>query len=154
MNYGELRKQLWTSILQYFGARKARKMNSRDMINLNFSREKFCQHDVEYRVLETASQLKLKILAVDSGVWCIESSDLAHFNEDDKKTQQYGAHLEPYYSYAPDIPSELVVAKVGELWYRCLYLRNTSAEEVLLFAIDYGVKMNAKKENIRVRRQY
>lgn len=126
-------------------------MNPRDFPNLNFTGEKFCRHDLHKRVLHMENETKLKVLAVEENdIWCLDTADLHAFLEDDKKTQRYGSHLQMYYAYEPMDALELVVAKINSFWYRCLFLGNASPDESAAFAIDYGIKSIAKKEDVRV----
>lgn len=131
-------------------------MNPRDLPNLNFSREVFCQHDLAYLKLDSeaspeASRTKLKVLGAHAdGIYCISVDNLSGFFEDDKKTQKYGADLEPYYEYIPKNRLELVIAKVGDIWYRCLFL-SLNASGVQMFAVDYGVNFIVQKEDIWVK---
>lgn len=63
-------------------------MYPRDLPNLNFSREVFCQHDLTYLRLdsEEASRTKLKVLGAHAeGIYCISVDELSGFFEDDKK---------------------------------------------------------------------
>lgn len=128
-------------------------MNPRDYPNLNFSDEVFCRHDVQYRKLEMNGheKLKLQVLGVhQSGIYCISFTDVADFLKDDQKTQNYGSQLQIYYPYEAKNHLEMVVAKIGSSWYRCLFLASISATEVRVFLIDYGIELVAAKENIRV----
>lgn len=128
-------------------------MNPRDLPNLNFSREAFCQHDLKYFMVDStdASQkIKLKVLgAYNNGIYCIDVAHISGFFEEDKKTQKCGSDLEPYYPYEPKNRLELVVAKLNNLWYRCLFLSATTSG-AQMFAVDYGVNFEVKKEDIRV----
>lgn len=121
-------------------------MNPRDFPNLNFSDEVFCRHDVQYRKLEMngheEEQLKLHVLGVrQSGIYCISTTDIADFLKDDQKTQSYGSQLQRYYPYEAKNHLEMIVAKIGLSWYRCLFLASISATEVRVFLIDYGIAL-------------
>lgn len=91
------------------------------------------------RLLHSSHSIWVKQIRTDSNIYRWIQSLV-------KSTNQ-----EPYYPYEPSDRMEVVVVKIRLEWYRCLFLESTSAEEVRVFAIDYGVELTAKKGNIRVK---
>lgn len=126
--------------------------------NLHFYREPFCQHDLYHRILQytTPQELKLQVIGnYGNGLFrkihCIDQREITKFLKEDDAVQSYGSRLEPYYAYEPKDQLEVVVVKIGDAWYRALFLDWIYPTISRVFCFDYGLKCIAHKENIRVR---
>lgn len=145
--------------------------NPRSYPNLRFGYEKFCEHDLQRRIINGKSPdqkllVSLLLMVMNYyyhktyyesqvlgfhrwGVFCIDQAEINALFNDDEMVQKYGREMSIFYPYEPNI-NELVLAKVGNVWCRAIYVARTDATKIIVFCVDYGVECSVSTENIRV----
>lgn len=113
--------------------------------------ERYCVHDLEHKYIDGTDMEVYPLGCVtlpEKLVTCLLVEDLDDFMKMDYAVQLYGEN-----SKDPFLPceTELCVAKVHDVWCRCIFIQLLgTTKKALVYNLDYGVISSIDVDDIRV----